>query len=50
MTENTPVRLLVILSEDSSVRMELRNGIPNSLEELIDEVRAVCRAQKILRS
>ncbi|CAL8257329.1 unnamed protein product [Arctogadus glacialis] len=42
MTEDTPVRLLVILSDDSSVRMELHNGIPNSLEELIDEVKNAC--------
>ncbi|CAB1416616.1 unnamed protein product [Pleuronectes platessa] len=37
MMENTSVRLLVILS---SVRMELRNGIPDSLEEFIDEINA----------
>lgn len=42
MTENSPVRLLVILSEDSSVRIELHNGIPNSLEEFIDKVKNAC--------
>ncbi|CAB1419889.1 unnamed protein product [Pleuronectes platessa] len=42
MMENTSVRLLVILSEDSSVRMELRNGIPDLLEEFIDEVKNAC--------
>ncbi len=42
MADITPVRLLVILSEDNSARMELRNGIPNSLEELIEEVKDAC--------
>ncbi|KAK1882330.1 putative alphaalpha-trehalose-phosphate synthase [UDP-forming] 7, partial [Dissostichus eleginoides] len=32
-----PVRLLIILNDDNSVRLELRNGIPNSMEELIEE-------------
>ncbi|XP_050924246.1 uncharacterized protein LOC108895503 [Lates calcarifer] len=49
MAENTPVRLLVILSEDSSVRMELRKGIPNSLEELMDEVKNACGLEGYIR-
>ncbi|KAI9525153.1 hypothetical protein NQZ68_009350 [Dissostichus eleginoides] len=35
-----PVRLLIILNDDNSIRLELRNGIPNSMEELIEEVNA----------
>ncbi|XP_034554787.1 uncharacterized protein LOC117823669 [Notolabrus celidotus] len=42
MADIAPVRLLVILSEDNSVRVQLRNGIPNSTEELIDEVMNAC--------
>lgn len=49
MAENTPVRLLVILSEDSSVRMELSKGIPNSLEELMDEVKNACGLDGYIR-
>ncbi|KAK0147511.1 hypothetical protein N1851_013018 [Merluccius polli] len=37
MADIAPVRLLLILNEDNIVRMELRNGIPNSLEKLIEE-------------
>lgn len=38
----TPIRLLVILNEDSSIRMELHEGIPNSLEEVIIKVKNAC--------
>lgn len=42
MADFALVRLLVILSEDNTVRMELRNGIPSSTEELIEEVKNAC--------
>lgn len=42
MGDIASVRLLVILSEDNSVRVELPNGIPNSTEELIEEVMNAC--------
>lgn len=42
MADIATVRLLIILSEDNSVRMELHNGIPKSLEELIEEVKNAC--------
>lgn len=42
MADIRPVRLLVILNEDNNVRMELRNGIPNSVEEFIKEVKNAC--------
>ncbi|KAJ4941245.1 hypothetical protein JOQ06_027531 [Pogonophryne albipinna] len=34
-----PVRLLIILNDDNSVRLEFRNGIPKTMEELIEEVK-----------
>ncbi|KAI9538780.1 hypothetical protein NQZ68_012433 [Dissostichus eleginoides] len=43
-----PVRLLIILNDDNSVRLELRNGIPNSMEELIEEVNNSCGLEDIL--
>ncbi|KAI9525182.1 hypothetical protein NQZ68_009390 [Dissostichus eleginoides] len=43
-----PVRLLIILNDDNSVRLELRNGIPNSMEELIEEVKNSCGLEDIL--
>lgn len=42
MADIATVRLLIILNEDNSVRKELRNGIPKSLEELIEEVKNAC--------
>ncbi|MED6242790.1 hypothetical protein ATANTOWER_009764, partial [Ataeniobius toweri] len=38
MSDIKPIRLLVILSEDNKVTMELRRRFPNSLEELINAV------------
>lgn len=49
MAAVTHVRLLVILNEENSVRMELREGIPNSLEELIYEVRNACGLEGQIR-
>lgn len=49
MADITPIRLLVMLNENSSIRMELRKGIPNSLEELIDEVKNACGLQGYIR-
>ncbi|XP_041841969.1 uncharacterized protein LOC121640324 [Melanotaenia boesemani] len=49
MAEITPVRLLVYLNEDNNVRMELRKGIPYSLEELIDEVKNACGLEGCIR-
>lgn len=45
----TPIRLLVILNEDSSIRMELHEGIPNSLEELINKVKHACGLDRNIR-
>ncbi|KAF3837638.1 hypothetical protein F7725_009406 [Dissostichus mawsoni] len=44
-----PVRLLIILNDDNSVRLELRNGIPNSMEELIEEVKNSCGLEGYIR-
>lgn len=49
MADIAPVRLLVILNEENSVRMELRNGIPNSVEELIEEVKNACGLEGYIR-
>ncbi|KAL6476470.1 hypothetical protein MHYP_G00149690 [Metynnis hypsauchen] len=42
MGDVTPVRLLVMLNEDNSIRMDLRSGIPDSVDELIEEVKRSC--------
>ncbi|KAJ4932643.1 hypothetical protein JOQ06_011060 [Pogonophryne albipinna] len=44
-----PVRLLIILNDHNSVRLELRNGIPNSMEELIEEVKNSCGLEGYIR-
>lgn len=36
------IRLLVILNADNNVPMELPNGVPDTVEELIEEVKNVC--------
>ncbi|XP_051780300.1 uncharacterized protein LOC114645041 [Erpetoichthys calabaricus] len=43
------VRLLVILKEDSSIRMDLENGIPDNVEQLIEEVKNSCGLEENLR-
>ena len=35
-------RLLVILEEDSHIKLELLNGIPCSVDEVIQEIKKVC--------
>jgi len=42
MANPKPVRLLVIVSEDSSYRMELTTGVPDTVEELIEQVKHSC--------
>lgn len=49
MVDITAIRLLVILNEDSSIRMELHERIPNSLEELINKVKNACGLDRNIR-
>lgn len=42
MAGSTSARLLVVLSEENSMRMVLPGGIPESLEELINDVKRAC--------
>ncbi|KAL3043100.1 hypothetical protein OYC64_020920 [Pagothenia borchgrevinki] len=35
-------RLLVILEEDSRIKLELPNGIPSSVDEVIQEITNFC--------
>lgn len=43
------IRLLVILNTDNNVRMQLPNGVPNTVEELIEEVKNVCGIDGYIR-
>uniref|UniRef100_A0A8B9K3T5 PB1 domain-containing protein n=1 Tax=Astyanax mexicanus TaxID=7994 RepID=A0A8B9K3T5_ASTMX len=49
MADIAPVRLLVILNNDNSVRMELHNGVPDSVDELIEEVKRFCGLGRYVR-
>lgn len=42
MTGSTSARLLVVLGEDNSIQMVLPGGIPDSLEDLISEIKRTC--------
>uniref|UniRef100_A0A8B9KMH5 Uncharacterized protein n=1 Tax=Astyanax mexicanus TaxID=7994 RepID=A0A8B9KMH5_ASTMX len=44
----TPVRLLVLLSDESAERMEL-SRVPDTLEELIEQVKNVCKLSGDIR-
>lgn len=36
------IQLLVILNTNNNVRMQLPNGVPDTVKELIEEVKNVC--------
>lgn len=42
MAVTRPARLQVILNPDDSRKLVLANGIPETMEQLMDEVRKVC--------
>lgn len=43
MAVKRPAKLRVILNPDDTRKLVLPDGIPESLEQLMDEVRKVCR-------
>ncbi|KAF6730795.1 hypothetical protein FQA47_008429 [Oryzias melastigma] len=49
MAAVTPIRLLIVLNEENSVRMELLDGIPKSPEELNNEVKNACGLEGHIR-